>query len=405
MESKRPKLALWFRYGPAEHSELFHAMPRLVEALAQSCEVHYFGMKSAKPVPDLIRKHAVIHHLPFRVNRASTRDKVLKLVVWYFCLPWIGLFCRFQRMSAVYIDDYVPLGGWVARIFYGPAVACVVGDFHHEEYAENIPVLRPLARLVSRLDFAIWKRLPLVLTHVESTRRFLAQQGVRPECVIPVYDPCDADLYHPLPREQARLQWGYGPGDEVMVHHGILHPSKGMDWILRALAPLARERPRFRLLVVGAGPEMSRLQQLAAELRLSGVVRFAGWLNSPKDVNVALNAADVSLVSRAGRKWDDFHVTGALVHAMAVGSAVLAPRLAGIAEIVREGENGALFSPGDEHDFRQKLAALLNQPLLREKLGQAALADARRLFDMTVVVEKLRRPLAALASGSLFTPR
>ena len=36
--NKRPKIALWFRYGPADHSELFHAMPQIVEALAAHCD-------------------------------------------------------------------------------------------------------------------------------------------------------------------------------------------------------------------------------------------------------------------------------------------------------------------------------------------------------------------------------
>jgi len=399
MPSLRPRIALWFRYGPAEHSELFHALPHLVEALARDCEVHYFGMRSDKPVPGKLARHAVVHHLPFRVNRASTADKVVKLALWYLLLPWIGWRSRRLGMNAVYIDDYVPLSGWFARLCFGPNVAYMVADFHHEEYAEKIPLLRPLARAVSALDMACWRRLPLLFTHVKCTAGYLAAHGVRPDRVVAVYDPCDWNLYHPVPRETARRRFGLDSDHEVLVHHGILHPSKGMDWILRAVAPLARERPRFRFLIVGAGPELGRLRELASELGLDDAVQFTGWLPLPEDVNLALNAADVGLVTRAGRTWDDFHVTGALVHAMAVGSAVLATRLAGIAEVVTDGVNGRLYPPGDEEAFRTMLAHLLDHPEEREQLGRAALADARRLFDMPTIVERFREPLVALARG------
>ena len=89
--NKRPKIALWFRYGPADHSELFHAMPQIVEALAVHCEVHYYGMKTSTALPERIRRNAVIHELPFCVDRTNSRDKLVKTALWLIALPWVGL--------------------------------------------------------------------------------------------------------------------------------------------------------------------------------------------------------------------------------------------------------------------------------------------------------------------------
>ena len=50
----RPKIALWFRYGPADHAELFHAMPRIVAALAARAEVHEMKMEG-----DVMRMRAM----------------------------------------------------------------------------------------------------------------------------------------------------------------------------------------------------------------------------------------------------------------------------------------------------------------------------------------------------------
>src|ERR1035437_6181985 len=123
MTPARPRLAFWFRYGPAEHTELFHAIPEIVAALDREVEVHYFGFRGAKPIPEAIRRHAIVHAWPWRVDRQNQGDKWRKSLLWILLLPWLGLWCRALRIRAVYIDDTVPLSAGLARIFFGHRVA------------------------------------------------------------------------------------------------------------------------------------------------------------------------------------------------------------------------------------------------------------------------------------------
>lgn len=398
MTSVKPKIAFWFRYGPAEHTELFHAIPRLVVRLAEHCEVHYFGMNSGKPVPQDILDHAVVHHLPFRVNRKSTGDKAAKMLLWYLCLPFIALYCRWTRVTTVYIDDFLPLGAWFARLFFGPNVAIMVADFLLDAYADRVMILKPLARLVNALDLAAWRRQRLIFTHAKATRTFLAQHGVPPERVLPVYDPCDTQLYCPVPRGPARARWGYGTEEVVLVHHGILHPNKGTDRILRWLAPLMKRHPQLRFLIIGTGPDLEALKQLARSLGIAPSVTFGGWLPTPQDVNVGLNASDIGLAMRTGQHGDSFHVTGALVHGMAAGLPILAARLGGMTEIVQDGDSGFLFDPESEAEFGEALTRLVVNPALREQLGRKALQLARQYFDMDSVADQIAQPLVALSA-------
>ena len=333
--SSRPKIAFFFRYSPADHTELSPAVPALVQRLAENADVHYFGMGSHKPVPAAIREHATLHLCPFKVNRASSRDKLGKALLWYLWLPWIGLRCRFMGVDVVYFNDYLPLGAWFVRLFYGPNYVYWVADFLHHAYAEKARWFRPVAALIDALDFAAWRRTPLIFTHARATIAFLEQHGIPRSRVIPVHDPCDTDLYKPVPRVDARTRWNYHADDFVLVHHGILHPNKGIDRVISALAPLMKSDPRLHFLVVGAGPEWSNLKALVERLRLHEQVRFTGWLESLRDVNLALNAGDVGLVMRTGGAHDDFHTTSALVHNMAAGLAVLSARRGGMAEVYR----------------------------------------------------------------------
>jgi glycosyltransferase involved in cell wall biosynthesis len=396
--NKRPKIALWFRYGPAEHSELFHAMPAIVEELAQQADVHYFGMKSSRPVPEPIRRNAAIHELPFGVDRSSARDKLLKTLLWVLFLPWVGLHCRLLGIRAVYIDETIPLTALVARLFFGRWVAITVADIFAEIYFTGRIAF--LGRFLMAVDSWTWKRLPLIFTRAKSTKQWLAKVGVDPAVVHPVYDPCDLSLYHPLPtgeRQAIRTQLGYGPDDLVLVHHGILHPNKGNDRIIGALAQMRDAFPRLRYLLVGDGTEMPRLRKLIEDLKMETTCRLTGWLPTLADVNRHLNAGDVGLVMRTGGTSDDFHMTGALVHNMACGLPLLAARLGGVSEVVEEDRNGLLFDPSDMDEFKAKLARLIQDPHRRMALGKAAEADARIFFDMRSVTEKTVKPLLQLA--------
>lgn len=393
----KPRIALWFRYGPAEHAELFHAMPDIVEELAQHAEVHYFGLRSRKPVPDRIAKHATIHHLPFTVDRTRDADKAIKTLLWILSIPRISRECRKLGVQAVYIDETVPLTAPLALRHFGPNVAFTIADLFVDIYAERSALVRAVAGRVKRADMNAWRKLPLIFTRAKSTRDYLARQGINPARVHPVYDPCDFSIYHPGDRDAARVKYGFAPEHIVLVHHGILHPNKGNDRIIRALAECRDELPGVRYLLVGDGPDMARLRALVLELGVEDRVTFTGWLPTLDDVNVALNAGDIGLVMRVGQESDDFHMTGALVHSMACGLPILAARLGGVSEVIRDGENGLLFDPRDMTEFRAKLKTLAGDPPLRSQFGQSALALAKQIFDMKAVTENTVRPLLELA--------
>lgn len=393
----RPRIAFWFRYGPAEHTELYHALPHLLEALSKQAEVHYFGLRSKHPVPDSIIRTTQVHLLPFTVERRDHRDKFLKTALWLLCLPWVGLRCRWMGLDAVYIDETIPLSAGLARFFFGRRVAVTVADFFTDIYLNTSGWKRALARWIQAADYAAWRKLPLIITRAGNTRDFLATRGIDPNRVHPIYDPCDTKLYHPTDRAPARARFGYTDEHVVLVHHGILHPNKGNDLILRSLARVRAQLPNIRYLLVGNGSEFERLKSLTAELGLQDIVALTGWLPKPEDVNIALNAGDIGLVMRVGQQSDDFHMTGALVHNMAAGLPILAARLGGVAEVVQDNVQGFLFPPDHMEQFEERLVQMARDPALRQRMGQAALAQAKTSFDMNTVVTKTVNALMELA--------
>jgi len=386
MPSAKPKIAFWFRYGPAEHTELWHALPLLIEKLSAQCDVHYFGLQSDRPTPLGIAQHATLHLLPFKVDRTSHKDKIVKTLIWYLCLPCIGLRCRVMGVDMVYVDETLPLLALIARIFFGGKIAMTIADFFVDVYMQNNCFLRPIASLVKRMDYASWRRLSLIFTKTEHTINFLEEKGIPRSIMHVVYDPCDTKLYHPMDKQQCRRKFGYTDDNIVLVHHGVLHPNKGNDRVLRAIAELRHELPQLRFLLVGSGPEEARLRDLTIALQVQDIVTLTGWLEKPTDVCTALNAADIGLVMRVGHESDDFHVTGTLVHNMACGLPILAANLAGVRELVSQGKEGFIFEPETMSGFADALNTLSRDPTLRCKMAEASLTASQQ-FDMKTVVD------------------
>ncbi|MFA5042834.1 MAG: glycosyltransferase [Kiritimatiellia bacterium] len=394
--SSRPKIALWFRYGAADHVELFPAIVEIVRRLASQAEVHYFSLRGLKPIPEIIEGSVVFHILPFSINRASSMDKFLKTGLWLICLPWLALQCRRLGINLVYIEETIPLSAMIARIFFGNKVAITIADFFVNIYMMSHPIWRPLGRLINAVDLASWRRLPLIFTRVQYTKTYLVRKGFEPDRIVPVYDACDFSIYRPGDRKAARAAFDYHDDHVVLVNHGYMHPNKGNDKIIIWVASLRDSLPALRFMLVGSGPDMARLQQIVRDLHAEDVVRFTGWLKSPEMVTTALNAGDIGLAMREGQESDNFHVTSALVHNMACGLPVLAARLQGMVEIVREGETGLLFDPNSREEFAAQLTTLAQSRDLRARCGAAGYRVARDLFDVRAVAEKTAVPLLAL---------
>lgn len=393
---ERPQIAFWFRYGPAEHTELFHCIPDIIEGLARDCTVHYYGLKSSKPVPERIKKNARLHILPLTVNRASTVDKTIKTFLWLLLMPLLGIHCRLKKIDAVYIDETLPLSAGLARIFFGPKAAVTITDFFLNIYGRKTPCLRPFCRAINKLDAIAWRKLPLIFIRAKSTRNYLAGCGVPAENIFPVYDPCDTTIYHPLDKTICRQKFGFSAEEIVLVHHGILHPNKGNDRIIETLPAVLEECPNLRFLLIGDGPEMPRLRQLVKAKKLENIVTFTGWLQKPDDVNCALNAGNIGLVMRTGLDTDHFAMTGALIHSMACALPVLAVRLRSIEEVIQDGKNGFLFDPENMNEFKKKLIMLANHPDLRREFGDKVLSIVHEQFDMQKVAQQTIEPLRQL---------
>jgi colanic acid/amylovoran biosynthesis glycosyltransferase len=159
---------------------------------------------------------------------------------------------------------------------------------------------------------------------------------------------------------------------------GSLEKYKGFDYLLRAGQIISSRGLEFQIEIIGEGKEKNSLERLATELKIENRVKFLGWL--PFDeVRTAMTRATV-LVHPSSGLGDA--VPTVIKEAMAVGTPVIASRIAGIPELLDEGRCGILVAPQDSQAIADAIEKLFTQESLRLCYADAARRYAEDTFDL-----------------------
>ncbi len=207
----------------------------------------------------------------------------------------------------------------------------------------------------------------------------------RPAEVIP-------NFFDPTPpartREAARRALAVEPGEFLVAHLSNLRPGKRIDLLLRAFAAVPAER-RARLLVL-AGAPFAPWESLVDELGLRGRVTVR---ENGADVADFLHAADAGLYTS-----DNESFGLSILETLFYARPVVAFRVGGIPEVVREGATGFLHPFGDTAALARSLARLAAEPDLARAMGERGRRDVTARFTADEIVPRYeavyRRALA-----------
>jgi len=183
-------------------------------------------------------------------------------------------------------------------------------------------------------------------------------------------------------------QHAAGPVKQIIAV-GRLSPEKGQAGLLEAFATLVRDRPGLELVIVGDGPEGDQLRQWAHQLGINDHVIFVGRCGERETLE-RIAKADVLVLASL---MEGLPIV--LMEAMAMRTAVIASRVAGIPELVKDGENGVLFTPSDWDDLAACMRRMASDDALRERLATTARAAVASEFDIDKSAEQLVRLFGA----------
>ena len=198
------------------------------------------------------------------------------------------------------------------------------------------------------------RRAAHVITPSSYLRELALGWGVEPAfaTVLPNPAPAVPEL---RPRDDLRAELGLD--GRTLAFAGRLTAQKSLDAGIEAA-----RRAGVALVVAGDGPDRAALERL-------GHARFVGPLPRQRVLEL-FRAADASLLSSS---WENFPHT--VVEALAVGTPVIATRTGGVAEVVRDGQNGLVVEPGDLGALTSAIERFFADDGLAERLRANAAAS------------------------------
>jgi phosphatidylinositol alpha-1,6-mannosyltransferase len=323
---------------------------------------------------------------PFRIDR--TREPVLLPHPWM--VQRVNAMAKEVGADLIVLDPALPLG------LIGPSL-----DLPYDVVLHGAEVTVP-------------GRLPLskqTLGHVLRRARHVVAAGGYPaaeaehaagrKLPITVVPPgVDTERFVPLTEAQrldARRHFGIADDAELLVSISRLVPRKGFDTAIRAAALLRTSRPDLVLAIAGGGRDEGRLRQLAEQVKAP--VKFLGRVSND-DLPRLYGCADVyTMLCRnrwAGLEQEGFGIV--FLEAAACGVAQVAGQSGGAAEAVDDGITGLVVrTPDDPRAVATAFEQLLDDPMLRARMGLAGRDRAVRDFSYDVLAHRLGVSLGALA--------
>ncbi|KAA9108565.1 glycosyltransferase [Microbacterium rhizomatis] len=310
-----------------------------------------------------------------------------------FVLPWRAKHYARQVIDAVHPDvihsqSHIVLGRALTRVAHQRGIPVISTNHVMPENIIDFTTMPPLInKLVVKLSWDDAMRTfgmsRAVTTPTRKAADFL-ESTVGITGVIPISCGIDKSNYSPdfTPRTQMRV-----------VFVGRLTTEKHVDTVLRAIALLVPELD-IQFDVVGGGDQLRSLEQLTRELGLEDRVHFHGR-TSEEELRSYLSHASVFAIASIAELQSI-----ATIEAMASGLPIVAANAVALPHLVREGENGYLFEPGNAQDAADKLRLVLTAPPEEYRRMQQASLDGVLVHD----IERTLDTFEALYRGEPVTP-
>lgn len=273
----------------------------------------------------------------------------------------------------------------------GAAVVLNVQDLHPDVPIElglvRNPILIRALRVLERFGYRAADRLAVIS---EGFRSHCTRHGAQDERISVIHNWIDLDEVQPGPRENAfRVEAGCRPNDFVVLHAGTLGLVSGAEVLVDAAQRL-RDHPDIRFVIVGDGPLLKPMQELAVASGLDSMVFLPFQERSRlSEVQAIADVSVVTLGAGKGRTSVPSKVLGYMAAARPVVAAV--DEECETARAIAAARCGLITSPGDGAALAAAILRLRDNDAERAAMGENGRAYAEERLSRTHVLSQYER--------------
>ena len=278
-------------------------------------------------------------------------------------LPIFYLKPRLKIPSAVTTDSF-PGISW----FYGDKVVDTIGYLYSMLVGKRVFKLADGIQLMSsQLGEYVTK------LGIENHKVFTIPRGVDTE----MFQPRDGD-------ERLKSELGIKENDTVILYVGRLDRVKGVNYLIQAAKEILANHDNadnIKFLIVGDGSLRKQYEKMARPFPEN--IIFLGFRN---DVPQLMNIAHIFVLSSLSEG-----AANVVMEASASGLPVVATAVGEVPQIVSDGETGWLVKPKDAGGLAKRIEAIINNPLLGKKMGEAGRRRMEQKYSWEIICEKLEK--------------
>jgi glycosyltransferase involved in cell wall biosynthesis len=317
-------------------------------------------------------QHKVV--IAYRSQKAGARFSATKIQLpFYSEADIITIYRLFRLIRRHRIDVIIAtkqkeyfIGGLLGRLCHIPNIL-------------RLGIVRPLANSWSK-KFIYEKWCDGIIVNALAIKETLLQSPfIQPAKICTVYNGVDIERI-----EKQSQQFSYKkPFSFMVISSGMLIKRKRFDKLLHAFALFkqATGSGDVGLLVLGAGEQLENLQALSRKLAIDGCTIFQGYQPNPFPY-IKQGDCFVLMSENEG-------ISNAMLEAMALKLPVISALSGGVAEVVKDGDNGFIINRESATELANRLQLLYGETVLRQKMGAKAYQTIQKQFSMDRMAQKI----------------
>lgn len=242
-----------------------------------------------------------------------------------------------------------------------------------------------------RLKHLVLKHADAVLVNSSATKEACAEvYGGRNYPVIPM--GIDTDKFTPA------KEGGAASGEFRLLFVGRLTEEKGVIYLCQAMQILAEQSKDIEATIIGEGPEKKTLERYVEDNGLKHLVHFTGWVDNA-EVTTYYQQSDVFVGPsiQIANGWKEA-LGLVFIEALATGTPVVASRIGGVGDVVKDGESGYLVKQRSPEQIAEKVLNLKASPKLCQSMGKNGRRHVEQRFSWRVVSESYGKQFDKLIS-------
>jgi len=268
------------------------------------------------------------------------------------------------------------------KIYEKPYIVCGHGD--------DIYLPWKFKRIIAKLVF---ENAETVIALTKDMKKKIESFGFNVKNIFVVPNGIELEKFKVLSKINIRKELEISEDKKVVLFVGTLTPRKGIKYLIEALNIVKQKNPNIKLLLIGDGDQKQGLEKLAETLDLKKNISFVGKVEN-KEIPKYMTASDIFVLPSLSEAFGVVNL-----EAMACGLPIIATRVDGIPDVVKDRENGFLVEPESPNQIAEKILYLLSNDNVRKTISQNNIKESNK-YSWENIIEKIEKIYSGVLNKS-----